>query len=62
MDEKAETKEVRVELRLTPTLMRKIEQWRSENPDSFGRMPSRNEAIERLLDIALATTKDAPNA
>lgn len=62
MSEKAETKDVKVELRLTSTLMRKIEQWRSDNPDSLGRMPSRNEAIERLLDIALTATKDTPNA
>lgn len=45
-----ETKSVRLQMVITPSQVRRIDDWRKEQPD----LPSRSEAIRRLVDAALA--------
>jgi metal-responsive CopG/Arc/MetJ family transcriptional regulator len=45
----------RVELRMTPSLMRKLDEYRRKHED----LPSRSEAIRQLMELALKEIKNA---
>lgn len=47
-------KSERVEIRMTPSLMRKLDMYRRNHED----LPSRSEAIRQLLELALKEKKN----
>jgi hypothetical protein len=53
MSEPPEPKTTRVHLMMSPSELRKIEEWRRKQPD----LPNRAEAIRRLIQLALKTAK-----
>lgn len=50
MSDERELKDVRVGLVMTRAEVQRIDEWRRQQPD----LPSRSEAIRRLLEIALS--------
>ena len=54
--ESAAPKTERFEMRAPTDLLRKVDDWRRQEPD----LPSRSEAIRRLIEAGLSKTSTAP--
>jgi hypothetical protein len=50
-DDEGEPHSMRLELRLSPSLMKAIDDWRRKEPD----LPVRSEAVRRMLWLAAKT-------